>query len=177
MNGVYWIYGGAAAPLAPGPAATATLAPMPLGIVLCPRGGKHLYSELLHLRRSGVHTLVSLLSEEQVEMLELDEEGLQARRLGMIFLHHPVPDHQLPPDVQAFRMFAGDLANRLRAGQRIGIHCWGSIGRATVATACTLIHLGWEPRRALKAVEDARGVPVPDTEEQERWILNYRAHA
>jgi len=107
----------------------------------------------------------------------LDEEGLQARRLGMIFLHHPVPDHQLPPDVQAFRMFAGDLANRLRAGQRIGIHCWGSIGRATVATACTLIHLGWEPRRALKAVEDARGVPVPDTEEQERWILNYRAHA
>ena len=177
MNGVYWIYGGASASLAPGPGAAATLAPMPLGIVLCPRGGKHLYSELTHLRRSGVQTLVSLLSEEQVEMLELEEEGLKARRLGMIFLHHPIPDHQLPTDAQAFKKFAGDLANRLRAGQRIGIHCWGSIGRATVAATCTLIHLGWDPRKALHAVEDARGVPVPDTEEQERWILNYRAHA
>lgn len=177
MNGVYWIYGGAGVPLTQGPAATATLAPMPLGIVLCPRGGKHLYSELLHLRRSGVQTLVSLLSDEQVAMLELEEEGLQARRIGMIFLHHPIPDHQLPPDIDAFKKFAGDLANRLRAGQRIGIHCWGSIGRATVAAACTLIHLGWDPRRALTAVEIARGLPVPDTEEQERWIINYKAHA
>jgi protein-tyrosine phosphatase len=177
LNGVYWIYGGAGAPLAPTLAATPALAPMPLAITLCPRGGKHLYGELLHLRRSGVQTLVSLLSEEQVDMLELAEEGLQARRLGMIFLHHPIPDHQLPPDPHAFRVFAGDLANRLRGGQRIGIHCWGSIGRATVTAACTLIHLGWDPRKALHAVEDARGVPVPDTEEQERWILGYRAIA
>ena len=176
MNGVYWIYGGAGAPLAPGPATTAALTPMPLGIVLCPRGGKHLYSELLHLRRSGVQTLVSLLSQDQVEILELEEEGPQARRLGMIFLHHPIPDHELPPDAEAFKKFAGDLANRLRAGQRIGIHCWGSIGRATVTAACTLIHLGWDPRRALTAIEAARGMPVPDTEEQERWILNYRAN-
>jgi protein-tyrosine phosphatase len=177
VNGLYWIYGGAGAPLAPPASAPGTLVPMPLAITLCPRGGKHLYAELLHLRRSGISTLVSLLSQDQVEMLELQEEGLQARRLGMIFLHHPVPDHQLPPDAHAFRVFASDLANRLRSGQHIGIHCWGSIGRATVAAACTLIHLGWEPRQALTAVEAARGLPVPDTEEQERWILNYRKHA
>ena len=66
---------------------------------------------------------------------------------------------------------------RLRSGERIGIHCWGSIGRATVAAACTLIHLGWQSAAALAAVEAARGCPVPDTEEQQIWIMQYKAHA
>jgi protein-tyrosine phosphatase len=127
------------------------------------------------LRRAGVETIVSLLSEEQVAMLELKEEPVLARKLGMKFLHHPIPDHQLPPDRLAFRAFVSNLAERLRAGERLGVHCWGSIGRATVTAACTLIHLGWTPESALAAVEAARGCPVPDTEEQERWILNYKA--
>jgi hypothetical protein len=37
--------------------------------------------------------------------------------------------------------------------------------------------VGWQPAAALAAVEAARGCPVPDTEEQEQWILNYKAHA
>jgi len=148
---------------------------MPLGVVLCPRGGDLLYGELFEYRRAGVGTLVSLLSREQVSMLELDDEPHLAARLGMQFLHHPLPDHELPPDEQVFRGFVTELARRLRAGERIGVHCWGSIGRATVTAACTLIHLGWKPAEALAAVEAARGCPVPDTDDQERWILSYRA--
>jgi protein-tyrosine phosphatase len=177
VDGVYWIYGDASALLAPPPAAPTTLAPMPLAIALCPRGGRFLSRELSHFKSAGIQTLVSLLSAEQVDMLDLAEEALEARRQGMQFLSHPVPDHHLPPDTQAFRAFVGDLACRLRAGEHIGIHCWGSIGRATVAAACTLMHLGWEPATALAAVEAARGCPVPDTEEQEHWILNYKAEA
>jgi protein-tyrosine phosphatase len=130
-----------------------------------------------YLKRAGIQTLVSLLSDEQVEMLDLAQEGFEARRLGLTFLHHPIPDHHLPTDPRAFRNFVADLARRLLAGEAIGIHCWGSIGRATVTAACTLIHLGWPPSTALAAVEAARGCPVPDTDEQERWILNYEAHA
>ncbi len=177
MNGIYWIYGPSPAPPPSAPSSPTLLAPMSLAIVLCPRGGRHLHTELLHLHRSGIDALVSLLSGDQVDMLDLAEEPLLAHRVGMQFLHYPIPDHELPPDPQAFHRFVGDLAHRLRAGQRIGIHCWGSIGRAPLAAACTLIHLGWEPREALIAVEAARGCPVPETEEQERWILNYKAHA
>jgi protein-tyrosine phosphatase len=150
---------------------------MPLAIVLCPRGGSSLRSELIHLQGAGIDTLVSLLSEEQVEMLDLAEEPLLTKQLRMQFIHHPIPDHQLPPDPHAFRSFVSDLARRLQTGERIGIHCWGSIGRATVSAACTLIHLGWQPAAALAAVEAARGCPVPDTEEQRHWILQYKAHA
>lgn len=177
MNGVYWIYGDATLPLAPAPPRSPRLAPMPLAIVLCPRGGRHLAGELSHFKNAGVQTLVSLLSREQVEMLDLRQEGELARRLGMEFLHHPIPDHELPPDLGSFQTFVEGLADRLRKGERIGIHCWGSIGRATVTAACTLIHLGWPAEAALVAIETARGCPVPDTEEQERWILDYEAGA
>jgi protein-tyrosine phosphatase len=175
VNGIYWIYGDASVPLASPPEGARGFSPIPLAVVLCPRGGRHLAGQLRHVQRAGVNTLVSLLSEEQVAMLELGKEGEVANSLGMQFLHHPIPDHELPRDERAFRAFVGDLANRLRIGQRIGIHCWGSIGRATVTAACTLIHLGWNPGTALAAVEAARGCPVPDTEEQENWILNYKA--
>lgn len=177
MNGAYWIYGDPSLPLAPAPVGSARKVPIPLAIVLCPRGGRHLSGEMSYLKRAGIQTLVSLLSDEQVEMLDLAQEGFEARRLGLTFLHHPIPDHHLPTDPRAFRNFVADLARRLLAGEAIGIHCWGSIGRATVTAACTLIHLGWPPSTALAAVEAARGCPVPDTDEQERWILNYEAHA
>lgn len=170
MNGIYWIYGPPPAPLPGSPRV-----PTPLAVVLCPRGGRYLDGELTHLKRYGIQTIVSLLSEEQVIMLDLAAEGAAARRIGIQFLHHPMPDHQLPPDRQAFRGFVADLAHRVGGGQRIGIHCWGSIGRATVTAACTLVHLGWDPCKALAAVEEARGLPVPDTEEQQHWILNYKA--
>jgi len=175
VNGVYWIYSDATAPLAPMAASRAALAPMPLAVVLCPRDGSMLWRELSHLKNAGIQTLVSLLSEEQIAMLELGKEQEVAEELGMDFLAHPIPDHQLPPDTVAFRAFVDDLATRLRAGERIGIHCWGSIGRAPLTAACILVHLGWTPAGALAAVEAARGCPVPDTEEQKEWILNYRA--
>jgi protein-tyrosine phosphatase len=57
----------------------------------------------------------------------------------------------------------------------MGVHCRGSIGRATVTAACTLIHLGWTPQAALSAIQAARGCAVPDTQEQEDWILRYKA--
>ena len=76
-----------------------------------------------------------------------------------------------------FRALVKDLAEHLRRGHRVGIHCWGSIGRAPLTTACTLIHLGWKPQAALAAIESARGCEVPETEEQRQWVLNFKAPA
>jgi len=149
----------------------------PLAIVQCPRGGRELYDEIREFERGGIDTLVSLLEEEQVDMLDLAQEGILASTMGMQFIFHPLPDHSLPNDEADFRDFAGKLADRLREGERIGIHCWGSIGRATMTAACALIHLGWDPDAALAAIEKTRGCRVPDTDEQEEWILNYKTIA
>jgi protein-tyrosine phosphatase len=151
--------------------------PPPLAIVLCPRGGWWLRGALRTYKSGGIETLVSLLGEKEAERLGLAEEARIAKKFGMQFLSFPMPDHNIPPDEDAFRVFAAQLAERLRAGERIGVHCLGSIGRSTMAASCALIELGWEPKAALDAVETARCCPVPDTEGQEEWILGYKARA
>jgi protein-tyrosine phosphatase len=144
-----------------------------LAIVTRPRGTDWLADEVLALKRAGIDTLVSLLEPHEAAWLGLEDERAEAEKAGLDFLNLPIPDTEIPPNFYRFRSFVSDLACRLRNGQRIGVHCRGSIGRATVTAACTLVHLGWKPRHALAAVEMTRGCPVPDTEEQQRWILAY----
>jgi protein-tyrosine phosphatase len=146
-----------------------------LAIVLCPKGDGGLSDGLLRYKQSGVETLVSLLEPNEAIWLGLRDEGRLAEQVGICFLSYPILDVHVPPDVDSFRAFVAGLADRLRAGERIGVHCRGSIGRSTVTAACTLIHLGWKAKDALAAIQSARGCVVPDTEEQLRWILKYKA--
>jgi protein-tyrosine phosphatase len=149
--------------------------PSPLAIVLCPRGNEWLKDELRLIRRSGIDVLVSLLEPDEAIWLGLGEEPQFAEEAGIEFLNYPIRDVHVPSDLQSFRSFVSVLADRLRAGERVGLHCRGSIGRAPTTAACTLIHLGWKAKDAIAAIRNARGFPIPDTEEQLRWILNYKA--
>ena len=160
MNDIFWIRGNPHAPLA---------------IVLRPRGGDWLVDELKRMKQEGIEALVSLLEPYEAVLLDLAEESTLARKIGLQFLSFPIADTHIPPDRDSFRSFVSGLADRLRAGEHVGVHCRGSIGRSTVTAACALIHLGWQPKTALEAIEAARGVPVPDTQEQTEWILNYSA--
>ena len=162
MEDVFWIAGQSATGLA---------------VVLRPHGDELLHDEIAGFRRSGLDTLVSMLEANEAIALGLEREGEFARAHGMDFVSHPIPDTRIPGDEESFRVFVSGLAERLRAGRRVGVHCRGSIGRATLAAACTLIHLGWSAEAALNAVETARGCPVPDTAEQHTWILRYKAQA
>jgi protein-tyrosine phosphatase len=160
MNGIFWIKGHP---------------PAPLAIVLRPRGDACLDEELLWLKNSGIQTLVSLLEHWEASVLGLANEGSAAMHVGLNFLSYSFPYARLPVDTDTFRRFVTGLADRLRAGESVGVHCQGSIGRSTIVSACTLIHLGWQPEAALKAIGASRGVPVPDTKEQADWILSYSA--
>jgi protein-tyrosine phosphatase len=159
MNGIFWIKGNPHAPLA---------------IVIRPRGDHLLEDELQRIKQSGIQTLVSMMEDWEADSLGLADEGQLAKEIGMKFLSFPIPDTRVPLDAAAFRSFVTGLASRLRDGEHIGIHCRGSIGRSTVAAACALMHLGWHADKALEAIQDARGYPVPDTQEQEDWILRYK---
>jgi len=159
MEDIFWIKG------AP---------PAPLAVVLRPRGGDWLEDELIRMKRAGIQTIVSLLEKHEAAFLELSDEARAAKQAGLYFLSFPIADTHIPSDPAAFETFIKYLASRLRAGEHVGIHCRGSIGRATITAACALVHLGWSPQTALSAIAAARGCPVPDTEEQENWILNYQ---
>jgi protein-tyrosine phosphatase len=148
-----------------------------LGVVLRPRPEDWLEDDLRRYSQSGIDTLVSLLEPDEAVWLGLGLEQTLACRVGMEFLNYPIPDVHVPENTASFRAFVSGLADRLRAGRSVGVHCRGSIGRSTVTAACTLIHLGWTPEVAIEAIRKARGCEVPDTEEQHEWILNYKAEA
>lgn len=148
--------------------------PSRLAIVLRPRGGDGLQADLETVRDAGIDVLVSLLTREDNEDLDLTEEGRIAQQLGMGFISYPILDRCTPADMTGFRRLVADLRDQVRAGQSVGAHCRGCIGRATVLLASVMIALGWEVGEALRLIERARGFPVPDTPEQLEWILNFQ---
>jgi protein-tyrosine phosphatase len=146
-----------------------------LAIVLRPLGNDRLQDELLGMKNAGIRTVVSMLEPWEADYLGLAEEQKVAEQIGINFLSYPIPDRATPENKSTFRHFVNGLVVRIRNGDAVGVHCRGSIGRSTIAIACTLSQLGWKPQTALKAIESARGCSVPDTEEQREWILRYEA--
>jgi protein-tyrosine phosphatase len=147
--------------------------PSRLAIVLRPRGDEGLRADLELVREAGIDVLVSLLTADDNEDLGLTAEGKIAEQLGMKFISYPILDRCTPADLASFRELVADLRDQVRAGKRVGAHCRGCIGRATVLIASVMIALGWDASQALQKIERARGLPIPDTPEQLEWILNF----
>lgn len=146
-----------------------------LAVVLRPQPDDWLEDDLRRYSHSGIRTLVSLLEPREAEWLGLGKEELLANQSGMEFVSYPISDMHVPEDTAGFRAFVSGLAEKLRAGRSVGVHCRGSIGRSTVTAACILTHLGWTAQAAIEAIREARGCDVPDTHEQYKWIMNYKA--
>jgi protein-tyrosine phosphatase len=88
----------------------------------------------------------------------------------MEFINFPIPDRGVPGDLSQFAEFLADLETRLAQGKRIGIHCFGCIGRSPVVAASLLIRSGIPATKAWHQIEAARGSSVPDTPVQLEWV-------
>jgi protein-tyrosine phosphatase len=121
------------------------------------------------LRAYGVDTLVSLLPPEQVSMLFLTDEPNAAYRAGLAFRSLPVPDFGVP-DYAEFAQPLRELSDELTAGRHVAVHCWGGVGRSSLVAAALLVLRGSTAEAAWHRVAYARGVPVPETDEQRDWI-------
>jgi protein-tyrosine phosphatase len=65
------------------------------------------------------------------------------------------------------------LANLLRGGQSVVIHCRQGVGRSALIAACVLVLNGVSVDKAFELIENARGCSVPDTEEQREWVVQF----
>ena len=144
-----------------------------LAIVMRPRDEEWLENDLKLIQMAGIQTIISTVEAWEARALGLANEGPTIERLGMRFISYPMQDRSVPFDREDFTDFVKKLGKRLQAGEKIGVHCRGCIGRSTLLTAATLIKLGWPAEKALDAIERARGCSVPDTEEQRDWILDF----
>ncbi len=146
-----------------------------LAILARPRGGESLRDDAAEWKHAGLHTVVSLLGEEEETDLELSDEASQCVRAGLQFLAAPVMDRGLPDDTSAFGELAAELAAKVAAGASIGIHCRLGIGRSPLLAIAVLITLGVPAPEAIRRASVARGRPVPETPEQLEWISRYQS--
>src|SRR5262245_42888809 len=76
-----------------------------------PRGGDWLEDEVHAWRKAGIDQVISLLTPNEVNELELGQEQELCRRNGMAWTSFPIPDRGVPSSRQAFRDTLPDLEN------------------------------------------------------------------
>lgn len=147
-----------------------TDSPLKLAIASRPLGGLWLKEDVQQLKNDGIDLLVSLLSFPESRELELDQEKAVCSSVGMSFVNFPIPDREVPPSRLAFVTFAQFLHKRARDGMRIGVHCRACIGRSSVLLATVMRLEGLSAKEAFDRISKARGMRVPDTNEQAQWV-------
>ncbi|MGH9610998.1 MAG: tyrosine protein phosphatase [Bryobacteraceae bacterium] len=141
-----------------------------LAIMTRPRGGDWLEDEARGWRQAGLDVLVSLLERGEADQFGLLEEGEAAEANGIRFLSFAIPDRGVPASEPAAVSLIASIADALRAGANVALHCRQSIGRSGLIAAGVLIASGVSAERAREAVGAARGRTVPETPDQVLWL-------
>jgi protein-tyrosine phosphatase len=149
--------------------------PGKLSLASRPRGGDWVEDEMTSWRREGVDAFLSLLTPEEEQDLDLEGERRAAQAQGMEFISLPIPDRQVPGSEADVAPVVEEVDALLSSGKNVVVHCRQGIGRTGLLAASLLVAKGWNPDDAVATVSQARGIPVPETVEQRRWIDHYAA--
>ncbi len=148
-----------------------------LALAARPRGGEWLEDEIASWRRGGVDTVFSLLTAEEERDLDIAREAAAARAHGMKFLSYPILDRQVPNSEAEFTKALENLEVELKDGRNVVLHCRQGIGRTGLVAACLLLRKGIDPETAVRQLSAARGLSVPETQEQLEWINHFAGSA
>lgn len=111
--------------------------------------------------RCGLDLVVCLTPRDELAELSPAYHQALARGEGLPFrwLHVPMRNFGLPEDTPGFRRNIQALADGVRAGDGVLLHCAAGLGRTGTAAACVLKALGLDAQEALQRVRDAGSNP------------------
>jgi protein-tyrosine phosphatase len=141
-----------------------------LALMARPRGGEWLEDELRSLRDEGLDIIVSALTGPELQEFELTDEARIAMAVGLEFVSIPIPDMGTPPDFGSAVGRLEMLAEAIGGRRNVAVHCRMSIGRSSLIAAGVLVIRGSDPDDAFRRIAAARGVRVPETDSQRRWV-------
>jgi protein-tyrosine phosphatase len=144
-----------------------------LAIMARPRAGVWLADEIAGWKADGVDVVVCLLEAEEISELDLGTEADLCRGCGLEFISFPIKDRGVPASMREAIAVAQTIAARIRDGKAVAVHCHAGIGRSALIAACTLALAGTDPAAAFDRIAKARGVKVPDTDEQQDWVRRF----
>lgn len=123
------------------------------------------------VERLGITTVVRLTPLHEVEANS--PEYARVLRSGRLPWHEEaveVPDHGVPEDREGFVRLATQVADRLKRGERVLVHCAAGIGRTGTFATCVLLALGLDVDEATRRVEQAGSCPERGQQEAlVRW--------
>ena len=141
-----------------------------LTIMPCPNGAS-LQDEIASYADAGINRIVSFLTKKDCDELGVTAEAQICADAEIAFQNFPIPDFGLP-DKDAFLNLVVQVAAFLRSGENVALHCRAGVGRSGMGCAAVLMAHGMTADAAIAQVSAARGVSIPDTMEQKRFILD-----
>ena len=141
-----------------------------LAVMSKPTTSHSIEHEFVAIAKRGILKVVSLLELTEARDVGLDRERELCEINGMEFVSYPIADWGFPSSVMEFAEFTRSICQQITDGTNTVVHCRAGIGRSGMFAAGILLHCGYEPDDAFRHISEARGVPVPDTDEQRIWI-------
>ena len=141
-----------------------------LAILARPRGGDWLQDDIISWAQSGFQLIVSFLTPDEADELEVTGEADSCRSEGLEFVSFPIPDRGVPESRRETLQLIKSVEAGLLAGKTVGVHCRQGIGRSGLIAACLLVSSGVPAEAAFSGLTEARGLLVPETDEQRTWV-------
>lgn len=101
-----------------------------LAVAPRPRGADWLKDDIAGWKRSGIDTVLSLLTPVEETDFDLSDEAGAARTQGMEFISFPIPDRQIPSSEAKFAEVLETVARNLSAGKNVLVRCRQELGEA-----------------------------------------------
>ena len=153
-----------------------------IGLTLCPgktdpygiagNWKRDLDLDLDVIRDWGATAVVSLITERELDQLEVRGMSRAVADRHMEWWHLPIPDGSPPgPEFEKAWLVAGPaIRDRLRLGFDVLVHCKGGLGRAGTVAARLLVEFGEQPDAAMCRVRAARSKHAIEQLSQEYHI-------
>jgi len=91
----------------------------------------------------------------------------------MRFLSFPILERHVPESESIFTQALEWLTAELAGGRNLVLNCRQGIGRTGLVAASLLLTERFDADAAVRQISTARGIPVPETPEQRRWLDRY----
>jgi protein tyrosine phosphatase len=106
-----------------------------------------------------ISSIVCLTSQTEIASKSPDYQVAMENTLKQAVHRFPIEEFSVPDDVPAFIAFVQSIAEEIKGGQRVLIHCAGGIGRTGVFSICLLVTLGVDIECALDRTRSAGAYP------------------
>ncbi len=141
-----------------------------IGIMARPRSGEWLGDEIQNLKRQNVGILVSLLEKNEIVELGLENEEQICSDCQIEFINFPIRDRSIPKNSQEVDRIIDYLSTCLKDGITVVVHCRMGIGRSSIIASSILMSDKRNVDELLESISSIRGLKVPDTDEQVKWL-------